>query len=674
MGKNAKPKEKNTFLDDLPVLILSLVLTLLPIIMFPYGEDMYALPKVTFLYVATLLLAIVYVVRSVKDGAFVLRRTPLDIPVLLIVTYAAISLLLSDGPLLGLVGKYKRYEGLPSLICYALIYFFTVQSIKGEKHLERMIKIMSVGFALVSFYGLLQLFGLDFPTVLHFGSRVQSSFGNPILFGSYLVVMLPLLFVLARNSDEERWRLFSWSLIALGSINLIYTESRGAWLGLLAVVIAIIAKPKKPGALKSKRPKKGRSKKQTLKSLKPKNRFTVIVVAVAVCAVVVGSLFAAPNSHLGQRLVSTFAFSEGSAATRIEIWKASLAMVSDRPLFGYGLEQMGYWFPLYKTAQHVSLAPNGIADRTHNDLLQAAVDMGLPGLLLYMWIFVIAVLGLFKNRGRLHETPYSTGLFAALIGYFAQAQTGIPAVFISPLVWSMLGASVNISYQGKETRLVVPKWLRLKAVIPVAVVIFVAFSLLAIRPMVADIYLFKAEQLARVSPDQAEPLFEALTTIYPYQTEYPKRATEFYLDFASSSQNNIFARRASLIAEQGLNYNKRDFELAYYVGESSLLDYRFTQNQMALTRAEEYYELAQKLWPNLALIKSRLFDIATLKGDSKRAAAIAQQLINMGQQDPKFYYALATYAQKTGDEGAAKRYFKKIEEIDPGFLLKTSNN
>jgi len=113
MGKNAKPKEKNTFLDDLPVLILSLVLTLLPIIMFPYGEDMYALPKVTFLYVATLLLAIVYVVRSVKDGAFVLRRTPLDIPVLLIVTYAAISLLLSDGPLLGLVGKYKRYEGLP---------------------------------------------------------------------------------------------------------------------------------------------------------------------------------------------------------------------------------------------------------------------------------------------------------------------------------------------------------------------------------------------------------------------------------------------------------------------------------------------------------------------------------------------------------------------------------
>ncbi len=669
MGKNAKSKEKNTFLDDLPVLILSLVLTLLPIIMFPYSDDMYALPKVTFLYAATILLVIVFVVRSVKDGEFVLRRTVLDIPVLLIIVYATISLIFSDGPLLGLVGKYKRYEGLPSLICYALIYFFTVQSIKGEKDLKRMIKIMAVGFALVSFYGLLQLFGLDFPTVRHFGSRIQSSFGNPILFGSYLIIMLPLLFILARHSDQEKWRLFSWSLIALGSINLVYTESRGAWLGLLAVVVAIIIKSRKPSIVKRKRTKNVRSKKQ---ALTPKSRFTMVVMVVVMCGVVTGSLFAAPNSHLGERLTSTFAFSEGSAATRLEIWKASLEMVSDRPLFGYGFEQMGYWFPLYKTAQHVKLAPNGIADRTHNDLLQAALDMGLPGLLLYMWIFVIAVLGLFRTRNRMRETPYATGLFAALVGYFAQAQTGIPAVFISPLVWSMLGASVNISYQGTETRLTVPKWLKLEVVVPATIIIFTACLLLVIRPIIADIYLFKAEQIARVSPDQAEPLFEALTTIYPYQTEYSKRSTEFYLDFATSSQNDIFARRASVIAEQGLNYNKRDFELAYYVGESSLLDYQFTQDKMTLIKAEEYFGLAQKLWPNLALIKSRLFDIATLKGDSKQAAAIAQQLINMDQQDPKFYYALATYAQKTGDEGAAKRYFKKIEEIAPGFLLKTS--
>ncbi|MHB8841552.1 MAG: O-antigen ligase family protein [Candidatus Aquicultor sp.] len=674
MGKNAKSKEKNTFLDDLPVLILSLVLTLLPIIMFPYSEDMYALPKVTFLYVATLLLAIVFITLSIRNGEFVIRRTPLDIPVLLIVIYATISLLLSDGPLLGLIGKYKRYEGLPSLICFALIYFFTVQSIKGEKNLERMVKIMAAGFALVSFYGFLQLFGLDFPTVLHFEARVQSSFGNPILFGSYLVIMLPLLFILARNSDEQRWRLFSWSLIAIGSINLIYTESRGAWLGMVAVVMAIVIKSRKQSGVKNKRTKKARRKTQTSKSLTSKNRFAVVVVTITVCIVVIGSLFAAPNSHLGQRLVSTFAFSEGSAATRLEIWKASFKMVSDKPLFGYGLEQMGYWFPLYKTAQHVSLAPNGIADRTHNDLLQAAVDMGLPGLLLYMWMFVIAVLGLFRNRSTMRETPYSTGLFAALTGYFAQSQTGIPAVFISPLVWSMLGASVTIRYQTKETRLVVPKWLQLKAIIPVAIALFVAFSLLAIRPIVADIYLFKAEQLARVSPDQAEPLFEALTTIYPYQTEYPKRATEFYLDFAASSQNEIFARRASLIAEQGLDYNKRDFELAYYVGESSLLDYRLSQDQMALTRAEKYYKLAQKLWPSLPLIKSKLFDVATLKGDSKEAATIAQQLIDMDQQDPRFYYALATYAQKIGDQVAANQYFKKVEEIAPGFLLKTSGN
>lgn len=664
MGKNANLKEKNTVLDDLPVLFLSLVLTLLPIIMFPYSEDMYALPKVTFLYIATLLLIIFQFIRFIRDGEFVVRRSPLDIPVLLILVYAAVSLFVSTEPLLGLIGKYKRYEGLPALLCYALIYFLTVQSIKHEKNLKRMIKVMAAGFAVVSFYGLLQIFGLDFSAVAHFESRAQSSFGNPILFGSYLVIMLPLLFSLARNSDEERWRLLSWSLILLGFINLIYTESRGAWLGLLAVIIAILTKPRKPTSAKNKR----------MKNVEAKNKAAAMVIIAAVFISILGYLSIAPNSHFGQRLVSTFAFSEGSAATRIEIWKASLKMISDRPLFGYGLEEMGYWFPLYKTAQHVSLAPNSMADRAHNDLLQVAVDIGLPGLLLYLWMFIIATLGLLKTRGRSRETPYSTGLFAALIGYFTQAQTGIPAVFISPVVWSLLGASANVGYRGKEKRLASPKWLELRIVVPVTVVIFIAFALLVIRPMIADSYLYKAEQTARVSPDRAEPIFEMVTTFYPYQTEYAKRATEFYLDLAVSSKNDIFARRASLIAEQGLNYNKRDFELAYYVGESSLLDYRFTQDQMALSRAENYYKLAQELWPSLTLAKNKLFEVATLNGDEKGAAAIAKELVDMGQRDPSLYYALATYAQKTGNKDAAEQYFKKVEEIDPDFLLKTRSN
>lgn len=669
MGKKSKPKDSSSFLEDPLALIIAVVLALLPIVMYPYIVDIYALPKATFLYVSTMLLVIFYIIRSARAGEFMLYRSVLDIPIVLILLVATASLLFSDIPLLGLVGKYRDYETLPALFCYAAIYFLLTQSVRDEKSFERILKVLAIGFIPVAAYGLIQASGIDFPNIVRFESRVHSSLGNPILFGTYLVIMLPLLLSLARSVEEERWRLLAWVLILVGGINLIFTESRGAWLGLLVAAIAIFVRWRKNAAVK-KRLKMTRSKASRTKS---KNRAAIIVAILVVAVILIISVLVIPSSHMKNRLVSTFTLTESSTVIRIETWKTAFKMISDRPLLGYGPEQMGYWYPVYKTAKHAAIEPNGIADRAHNDFLQIAVDIGIPGMLLYIWMFTVAILGLFKSRA-VFRSSYLTGLFGALAGYLAQAQTGIPSVFTTPLVWSLLSIATNLRYPLKPVTVTVPHWFKPKFATAVLAIIFVGFAIFAINPIAADYHIYKGQHLTKAQPDQASPEFDAAVGLFPYQTEYEKDAAEFYLHYASLYQSSIFTRQAALLALQGLSYNKRNFELAYYAGEANLFEYRISEDKTALMNAKKYYRRAEALWPSIILLKRRLLDIAVIEGDSKTVESTAKELIKMGDRDTSVYYLLATRAQNSGNHKKAEQYFKKIDEIDPSFMMKTRGN
>ena len=520
MGKKSKIEEENTFAPLATVLAMTLVL--LQLAMYPLMADVYALPKATLLSVATLLMIFLYLRYAAEAKRITLYRSPLDTIVLLYVVVAAISLFLSDQPLLGLVGKYKRYEGLPALISFAVVYFIASQTIRDERSFERLLKIMAVGLFPILLYGFAQAAGYDFPGVALFESRAQSSLGNPILLGTYLVVMLSLLFGLGRNSAHANWRTLTWLLMPAAFAGLLLTGSRGAWVGLGASVVALVALGRGPAATRMKKNRSGRAEQG--------KRSRVVYVVVGVLLVLVALTVFVPTDNLEKRFMSTFALSEGSVATRIEIWKASLFMVADRPLTGFGLEQMGYWFPQFKTERHSTIAPNAVTDRTHNDFLQVALDAGLLGLLLYSWMIIVVALTLYRGR---RGAPYAAALFAALTGYFAQAQTGIPAVFMTPVLWTLLAAAMNLSGRSRAVKVKLPAWLRSTASTYLVGAACAVLALASFLPVVADLRVYKGQQGAWQAFEMAAPEFESALRLYPYQTAYSKMAVEFYLDYAS---------------------------------------------------------------------------------------------------------------------------------------------
>jgi putative inorganic carbon (HCO3(-)) transporter len=104
----------------------------------------------------------------------------------------------------------------------------------------------------------------------------------------------------------------------------------------------------------------------------------------------------------------------GSLATRLEVWSRGLYAVQDFPLTGIGIgsfhEVAEVLYPFFTTTQDVP--------HTHNLFLQVAVDLGTPGLIawLALWMVVTVVAWQTYRQGRSQRDSTRMALGAGLLG------------------------------------------------------------------------------------------------------------------------------------------------------------------------------------------------------------------------------------------------------------------
>jgi O-antigen ligase len=103
---------------------------------------------------------------------------------------------------------------------------------------------------------------------------------------------------------------------------------------------------------------------------------------------------------------------EEQALQRAWVWKDSLNIVRDFPLFGTGLGTFGDIYPKYQT--HSSLI---LYDRAHNDYVEALTDLGAVGAFLAalpIWIYGTIVYRRWKERDRTYIKIMGAGGMASL--------------------------------------------------------------------------------------------------------------------------------------------------------------------------------------------------------------------------------------------------------------------
>jgi O-antigen ligase len=134
-------------------------------------------------------------------------------------------------------------------------------------------------------------------------------------------------------------------------------------------------------------------------------------------------------------------YDELNVNARLQIWGSALAIVRDYPLTGVGMAM--FRDGRVRAEYPVAMMPNSIIPHAHNDLLQVASDMGIPGLIVFLGMYAAVGYMLFKAwrlgdaQAKAVSVATAAGLLAHAIYGFGDAIT-LWDRFFFPL-WMLFG-------------------------------------------------------------------------------------------------------------------------------------------------------------------------------------------------------------------------------------------
>ena len=288
-----------------------------------------------------------WVIGMLVRRRFQLMRTPLNIPIAAFLVVAAVGVIMA----VDFKHSLKGYMTLG----WISIFFLFVNNVKDVTQFKKLVRILIIITTIAGAYGIFQHFTrIDFFGNVKHLPRSTGFFNSPMTFGNYVLLLLPVVIGLSYYSKirrERHWLQLS-ALIILTAI--IFSYTRGVWLGIIGGLIFM-------AILRSKR-----------------------LLLLVITGIIVGSMFLTifPSSKLTRRVVGTFK-SERPVGDRIYFWQGSLRIIRDYPITGLGWEGFGIVYPRYKPAEGRQLVCHA-----HNNFIDMAVDSGLLGLGIFIWFLV----------------------------------------------------------------------------------------------------------------------------------------------------------------------------------------------------------------------------------------------------------------------------------------------
>ncbi|MDO9175366.1 MAG: O-antigen ligase family protein, partial [Actinomycetota bacterium] len=265
------------------------------------------------------------------------------------------------------------------LFCAALIGFGAFAVADGDNAWKTLGRVGVVTLLVVAAYALLQFAGIDpVPYEREFlVRRVRSTLGNASNLGVFLCLALPLVVARAR-AERGAWRWLAWASAAAGAVTLVWSLSRGAWLGAIAGGLAWLL-----------------AESRSWDPARRRRGGMVAVGALVAAGLAAGLLMPSVGDRLGTLLDS----SGGTARWRVEVWSATAGLVGERPVLGFGPAMFRYAFPPRRTASMMAGETGTQAlDDPHNLLASAAVSAGVAGLLALLWLLGEALAAAWRLR------------------------------------------------------------------------------------------------------------------------------------------------------------------------------------------------------------------------------------------------------------------------------------
>ena len=240
----------------------------------------------------------------------------------------------------------------------------------------RMLRGVACAGVVVAILGILEYLGVSW-MVFPSAGQPSATLGFRNVAAMYLIVGLFLSGALLFQKNKRDWWL-GGGAVTLMVVFLIFTRTRGAWLGVVLAGVLGAWLVWRQGVIAE------------LGQWFLQNRVVVLGVGLIVFALFVPPQFQDESlSRLDEKKVSVvqsvqFVAQEGGDRGRFKIWYHTLRMVADAPVFGVGHHNWSVYYPRYDQGETMGIvvAPK----RPHNDFLWTWSELGIVGFLLYGWL------------------------------------------------------------------------------------------------------------------------------------------------------------------------------------------------------------------------------------------------------------------------------------------------
>ena len=335
------------------------------------------------------------------------------------IAYALLALA-SASWTVSLSGSIYALSSLSISLAFAGVFALLVQ---GPADLKRMIWLTAIGSGIL---------GLWWADSFHHGTfRGANIAGDPNFYSALQVVALPLILALAAWSRPLP-RLVLYGIAAVAAVSIPASLSRGGMVALLVVVLLVAASPARGlfGTIRQK---------------------LAVYAGVAV-------IMAAVVAYAGDDLANRFALlasDPSGGAGRADLALAAAHGFSEHPVvgLGYGGFVTSSFALLRDTPGVFLLAHLRYQDypgqQVHNTYLESLVELGVPGLLLFLALLLAAARSLVRSARRARATGdrFVEGVATALLIGLAAFSTSSFTISTetSRVLWLLIGLSLALS-------------------------------------------------------------------------------------------------------------------------------------------------------------------------------------------------------------------------------------
>jgi len=324
-----------------------------------------------------------------------------------IVVVLAILFVLAFLP--SLINAQNKLIALGSMLGLALLIYTVFLGVdyiifRGE-FFNLLIRILIISATLSSIYALVIYFrNFDF---MNFGARGRTLFAGENTLGGMMVFSMiwTLAYFVHVSSRRKLWLGLALLLMSLA---LIFSFSRGAWLGAIGAMISY-----------------GFWEKRV--------RLKVAIV------LLIASVLLLSVPSLRSRLSSIVNLFHPLTRERIYIWRATWDMIKTHPLFGVGMDNYPFVYEKYM----VEGAEISNPSFAHNIFLQIWAEGGLLALFSFTGIVVITFLKGFRLIRFLSDFRRTVAVasFSALIGILIHNQVDctLYSMHVGPIFWLLVG-------------------------------------------------------------------------------------------------------------------------------------------------------------------------------------------------------------------------------------------